>query len=238
VAGVVTDLTRSRKELVAENTLLRQQLIVASRRVKRPAFRPGERGLLVVLSRLVHNWRDAVLLVKPETILRWHREGFRLFWRHKSRKPCEPRSRLFPDVIELIRRMATSNPTWGAERIRGELLKLGIRVAKRSIQRYMRSVPPSAPRGQKWHTFLQNHTVWACDFLQTHDIWFRIILNERHMKSLFEECSFRYFNSMRPHQGLAHRIPVSAPRQVCCDASRVVAIPVLGGLHHDYRAVA
>jgi putative transposase len=135
VAGLAMDLTRSRQELLAENVLLRQQLIVASRSVKRPAFRPHERGLVVLLSRLIHNWRDAVLLVKPDTILRWHREGFRLFWRYKSRKPSKPCPHLSPDVIELIRRMAVSNATWGAERIRGELLELGIHVAMRTIQR-------------------------------------------------------------------------------------------------------
>ena len=173
VAGFAVDLTRSRRELLAENVLLRQQLIVVSRSVKRPAFRPHERGLVVLLSRLVHKWRDAVLLVKPDTILRWHREGFRLFWRWKSRQPGTRQPRLPADVVELIRRMASSNRTWGAERIRGELLKLGIRGAKGTIQKYMRAVrPPAPPRGQKWHTFLQNHTVWACDFLQTYDIWF------------------------------------------------------------------
>ena len=173
VAGFAVDLGRSRQQLIAENTLLRQQLIVASRKVKRPPFRPHERSLLVLLSRLVHNWRNAVLLVKPDTIVRWHREGYRLFWRWKSRQPSKPQPRLPADVIELIRRMAEGNATWGAERIRGELLKLGIHVAKRIIQRYMRAVrPPALPRGQKWHTFLQNHTVWACDFLQTYDIWF------------------------------------------------------------------
>ena len=104
VAGFAMDLTRSRGELLAENALLRQQLIVASRKVKRPAFRPHERGLLVLLCRLVHNWRNAVLVVKPDTILRWHREGFRLFWRLKSRKPSKPQPRLSADVIELIRR--------------------------------------------------------------------------------------------------------------------------------------
>ncbi len=338
VAGFAVDLARSRKELVAENTLLRQQLIVASRKVKRPAFRPHERDLLVLLSRLVHNWRNAVLLVKPDTILHWHREGFRLFWRWKSRQPSKPQPRLPAAVIELIRRMASSNRTWGADRIRGELLKLGIPVAKRTIQKYMRAVrPPSPPRGQKWHTFLQNHTVWACDYLQTYDIWFRpifaffiidinakevihvgvtrgpsekwmaqqlrdatpfgrgpqfiirdrddkfgvefdrvakgagtkvirtavkaplmnstcerfvgssrrecldhiILLGERHMKHVLDEFCLRYFNTMRPHQGLAQRIPVPASRTTCSDAvSKVVAIPVLGGLHHDYRAAA
>jgi putative transposase len=176
VTGLAVDLTRSRKELLAENAFLRQQLIVASRKVKGPAFRPRERGLLVLLAGLVPRWRDAVLLVKPDTILRWHRQGFALVWRLKSRRPGRPRSRLSPDFIELIRRMAESNATWGAERIRGELLKLGIRVAKRTIQKYMRAVrAPAPPCGQRWPTFLRNHTAWACDFLQTYDIWFRPI---------------------------------------------------------------
>ena len=171
LTGLVTDLGRSRQQLLAENTLLLQQLIVASRYVKRPAFRSYERGLLVLLAGLVSRWRDAVLLVKRDTILRWHRQGLRLFWRWKSRMPGKPRPRLSPDVIELIRRMARSNATWGAERIRGELLELGIRVAERTIQKYLRAVrPPAPPRGQSWHTFLRNHSIWACDFSETYDI--------------------------------------------------------------------
>jgi hypothetical protein len=173
-AGSLKDLTRSRRELIAENALLRQQLIVASRKVKRPAFRSHERGLLVLLCRIVRGWRDAVLLLKPETVLRWHREGFRLFWRWKSRSPKVAEQRISDDVVALIRRMARENRLWGAERIRGELLKLGIAVAKRTIQRYLRAARPSAPpRGQSWKTFLDNHTVWACDFLQVYDVWFR-----------------------------------------------------------------
>jgi len=174
--GVIADLTRSRPELIAENALLRQQLIVASRGVKRPGFRGYERGLLVLLARLLPRWRDALLLIKPETLLRWHREGFRVFWRRKSRSTGPRESRLDPGVRVLIERMAAENRLWGAERIRGELLKLGVRVAKRTVQRYMRGVRPATPRGgQSWRTFLRNHTVWACDFLQTYDIWFRPI---------------------------------------------------------------
>jgi putative transposase len=172
--GLVSDLTRSRSELIAWNAFLRQQLIVASRAVKRPAFRGLERGLLVLLARLLPRWRGALLLVKPETVLRWHRAGFRLFWRNKSRSAGSREPRMAPDVIALIRRMAIENRLWGAERIRGELLKLGIRVAKRTVQRYMRGARPPPPHpGQSWATFLRNHTVWACDFLQTYDIWFR-----------------------------------------------------------------
>ncbi len=81
VGGLLRDVTRSREELIAENTLLRQQLIVAARTVKKPRFTAHERGLLVLLARLVPRWRDALLVVKPETVLRWHRGGFRLFWR-------------------------------------------------------------------------------------------------------------------------------------------------------------
>src|SRR5580693_5454217 len=155
--GFIADLTRSRAELLAENAFLRQQLVVASRTVKRPGFRRHERGLLVLLARLIPQWRQALLLVKPETVLRWHRAGFRLFWRRvcRSAGPREPR--IAPDVIGLIRRMAAESRLWGAERIRGELSKLGIRVAKRTVQRYMRGARPAAPRsGQRWRTFLRN----------------------------------------------------------------------------------
>jgi len=98
VAGLALDLTRSRKALLVENAFLRQQLIVVSRRVKRPAVEPRERGLLVLLTGLVPRWRDAVLLLKPETILRWHREEYCLFWRHKSCRPSKPRPRHSRDV--------------------------------------------------------------------------------------------------------------------------------------------
>ena len=94
ITGLVGDALRSRQELVAENMMLRQQLIVASRRVKQPRFRPHERGLLVFLSSIVRRWREAVLLVKPDTIVRWHREGFRLLWSRKSKSGRVRRSPL------------------------------------------------------------------------------------------------------------------------------------------------
>ena len=86
ITGVAEDVLRTKSELVAENALLRQQLIVASRKVKRPPIQPHERGLLVLLTRLLPLWRDAVLLVKPDTVLKWHRAGFRLFWRRSRRQ--------------------------------------------------------------------------------------------------------------------------------------------------------
>jgi putative transposase len=176
VGGLATDMLRSRSELLTENVLLRQQLIVAARKVKRPVFRRHERTLITLLVAAHSRWREALLLVKPETVLRWHREGFRLLWRWKSQPTKPPAPRVSPDLVELIRRMASENRLWGAERIRGELLKPEIRVAKRTVQRYMRkSRQPRPPHGQSWHTFLHNHTVWACDFLQVYDVWFRPI---------------------------------------------------------------
>ena len=104
VVGLLLDAVRSREELVAENALLRQQLIVAARAAERPKFAAHERGLLVLLARLVPRWRDAVLLVKPETLLRWHRNGFQLVWRWRSkRKNGTPK--LSGEAIALIRRM-------------------------------------------------------------------------------------------------------------------------------------
>ena len=96
-------------------------------------------------------------MVQPDTLLRWHRAGFRALWRWQSR-PGPGRPPLAAETVALIRQMAAENPLWGAERIRGELGKLGIRVAKRTIQSYLRGVYAPPPRGQTWATFLRNHT--------------------------------------------------------------------------------
>ena len=120
--GLATDLLRTRAELVAENALLRQQLVVVARRVKRPIFRRHERAAVALFTAALPRWKDALLLVQPETVLRWHREGVRLLWRRMSRPTKTPTTRISPDVIDLVRHMAAENRLWGAERIRGELL--------------------------------------------------------------------------------------------------------------------
>src|SRR5215469_1413443 len=170
----LADLRRSKSELVAENALLREQLIILKRQVKRPACTNTDRVLLLLLARLVHTWQNAILIVQPDTLLRWHRELFRMVWRHKS-KTISHTPKIAAKTIALIRQMATENRLWGAERIRGELMKLGLRVCKRTIQKYMRTVRKPQPRGQRWTTFLHNHAaqVWACDFLQVTDLFFR-----------------------------------------------------------------
>ncbi len=174
VLGTFADLTRGKAELLAENALLRHQLIILRRQVKRPIYRKRDQLLLVLLARIVRTWKQALFLVQPETLLRWHRELFRMFWKRKS-KAHSRKSRLSPETICLIKEMATNNRLWGAERIRGELLKLDIHVSKQTIQKYMKQVHPRRANGQTWRTFLRNHAaeVWACDFLQVTDLFFR-----------------------------------------------------------------
>ncbi len=338
VLGTIGDLARSKPQVIAENVLLRQQLIVLQRSVKRPHFTPMERVLFVLLASRLQHWQDALLIVKPETVLRWHREGFRLFWKRKSRATSRE-SQLPTETITLIKEMAANNRLWGAERIRGELLKVGVKVAKRTVQRYMRQARAPRPSGLTWATFLHNHAtdIWACDFLQVHDVFFRplfafiitelgsrrivhvgvtraptdawvaqqlreatpfgeaptylirdndakygphfsavatgtgiavlrtpirapranaicerllgsirrecldhiVVVSEQHLRRVVLEY-VRYFNHVRPHQGICQRLPVpdEAAGASGGNAGNIIAFPVLGGLHHDYRRVA
>jgi len=123
---------------------------------------------MALAARVAPAWRQATLLIEPGTILRWHRAGFRIFWRRRSR----PLGRPSTSIAALIREMAARNPRWGAERIRGELLKLGLRACKRTVQRYMGRSRPRGD-GQRWANFVRNHLTCACDFVQTYDILFR-----------------------------------------------------------------
>ena len=336
--GTVMDLARGKVELVAENALLRQQLIILRRQIKRPTCTKKDRLLLVLLARAVRTWRQALLIVQPETLLTWHRQGLRLFWKQKS-KPKSTQAKVPAEIIALIKTMASNNRLWGAERIRGELLKLDMRVCKRTIQKYMRGVCKPRPKGQNWSTFLRNHAkeVWACDFLQVTDLFFRSLfaffiielhsrkvihvgvtrsptdawtaqqlreatpfgqtpkylirdndgkfgpsfahvaatssiellktpyyapranaICERFLLSVRRECLnhllifhekqlhrilrayVAYFNEARPHQGIHQHVPQGEVPSVPLGqrGDCIIAVPVLGGLHHEYKRVA
>src|SRR5215210_4473756 len=143
LTGTLADLARTKPELVAENAFLRQQLLILGRQVRRPRCTTADRALLVLLAGRLRTWQQALLLAQPDTLLRWHRQLFRWHWRRKSRTTAPAhRPPLAPETIALIREMAAANRLWGAERIRGELLKLDIRVAKSTIQRYLRGSRP------------------------------------------------------------------------------------------------
>ncbi len=170
---------RSQTSLAAENLFLRKQLAFYEERKVKPrrADNPS-RLTLVVLSRCF-NWRSALTVVRPKTLVAWHRNGFRLFWRWQSQSGRRP---IPSDLRHLIRKMARENPSWGEERIANELLlKLGLRLSPRTIRKYLPklpSAPPGRPRGdQRWATFLRNHArfIVACDFCVAVTATFRIL---------------------------------------------------------------
>ena len=154
--GLIRAAARDREALVAENLLLRQQLAVLTRPTrKRPQLHTRDKLFWVVARARCCDWRRHLVLVRPESVIRWHRQAWRLLWRWRLRGPIG-RPRLSAEVRELIVTMARDNPRWGSERTRGELLKLGLVVSKRSIQRYRRR-GPAHPSSQTWRTFLANH---------------------------------------------------------------------------------
>ena len=170
------DCFRARAVLQAEVLALRHQLLVLQRssRGRRLRLRWADRVLWVWLSRLWNDWRSALLLVKPETVIAWHRKGFRLYWNWKSRH-LEGRPCVSLEVRNLIRKMSLANPRWGAPRIHGELLKIGIAVSQATVAKYM--VRHRKPPSQTWRTFLKNHAkdLVSADFFVVPTITFQLL---------------------------------------------------------------
>jgi transposase InsO family protein len=324
----VVAVFRSRAALQAEVLVLRHQLNVLRRKSpKRVTLSNVDRMVLVGLYRLAPGVLDALKIINPETVIRWHRAGFRAYWRWKSR-PRGGRPKASADVRQLIREMSLANPLWGAPRIHGELLKLGIDVGQTTVAKYMarKRRPPS----QGWKTFLRNHTdavasidmfvvptlsfrllygllilrhsrrriLWlgvtarpnaewiarqvteACAWSETPrylirdrdgaygEIFIRrlaamgirdrpicarspwqnghaerligsirrdcldhvVVLGERHLRHLLNSYR-RYYNEVRTHLSLQKDTPI--PRDAC-RLGRVLSVPLLGGLHHQY----
>ena len=173
--AVFRSFLRSRAAVELENLALRHQLIVLKRSVKRPPLRRSDRCLWVVLSRVWKDWRSALDIVQPATVIAWHRKGFRLFWTWKVRRGKRGRPAVAREVRDLIRRMSRQNPLWGAPHIHGELLKLGVTIGQTSVAKYMvrRRKPPS----QTWRTFLDNHlkTLVSVDFFTVPTIRFQVL---------------------------------------------------------------
>jgi len=179
IIGILSDLTRNRTDLVVENALLRQRLIVLKRQIKRPQLTKTDRFRLVLLSHFTVFWKQAIHIVQPDTLSRWHRGLFQFYWRRKS----QGKPKISPETITLIEKMAKENGLWGAERIRGELLKLGTEVSKRTIQKYIpknKKAHSSShivpmPFRETWATFLNNQAshIWACNFTVINDWLFR-----------------------------------------------------------------
>jgi len=167
----------SRSSLALENAALRQQLAIYQRSQKRPRLRIGDRLFWTLLRRLWSHWDRSLVVVKPDTVIAWHRQGFKLLWRRRSRSCKVGRPRIARERINFIRRMSSDHPEWGEDKIAEELAaKFGIEHSTSTIRRYM--VPRrNAPRGdQTWRAFIRNHgkAVWSCDFLTQHTAFFAV----------------------------------------------------------------
>jgi hypothetical protein len=170
------DCGKPRALLALENACLRQQLAVYGRKLARPPLRDHDRRFWIVASRLFPRWRECLLIVRPETVLRWHARGWRAYWRWQCSRKASGRKRIPPEVRELIRRMAKENPLWGQVRILGELLKLGLIVSPRTVKKYMRR-PWSGTPSPRWREFLSRHAkdLWVCDFLTVRTLSFQTL---------------------------------------------------------------
>lgn len=175
VLAELASLFESRARLQAENIVLRHQLIVLRRKMPvRVRLTNGDRFFLVWLCRLFPSVLGVIKIIQPETIVRWHRAGFRAYWRWKSRSGGG-RPRIDADICALIRQMSLENPLWGAPRIHGELIKLGIEIAQSTVARYI--VRRCGPPSQDWRTFLYNHAseIAAIDLLVVPTIGFKLL---------------------------------------------------------------
>lgn len=163
---------KSRRQLSLENIALRHQLEVLQRNAKRPRLKPSDRALWAMISRVLPNWRRHLVIVQPNTVIRWHRAGWKLYWRWKS-DPGRGRPKVSVEVRSLIRSISLENPLWGAPRIHGELLKLGHDLCETTIAKYM--VRRLGPPNQTWQTFIRNHMaeIVAIDFFAVPTLAFR-----------------------------------------------------------------
>jgi hypothetical protein len=168
-------VAREQRELALENIALRHQLEVLTRTRRRPPLRPEDRLLWSLLSRAWPNWRQHLVIVQPDTVVRWHRSAWRRYWSWKSRQRRPGRPRIDSEVAAAIRLMSAENPRWGHTRVLGELRKLGLLVSLQTMRRYRKDVPCD-PSGS-WGTFLRNHSpeIWASDFFAVHTLWFQTL---------------------------------------------------------------
>ena len=163
--------------LVADNLCLRQQLVVLQRRKPRPRLEGADRRFWILACRWFSGWRTSFLIVKPETVLPWHRQGWRTYWRRRSRRTgCPGHRPIAPELRTLIRRMTMENRLWGQRRIQAELARLGFKVSARTVAKYMQRTHRRGP-STTWRSFLRQNgsQIWACDFCCVRTITFRVL---------------------------------------------------------------
>ena len=176
--GMLVRVFRGRQSLLLENLALRQQLVALKLRHPRPSLGLFDKLFWVVARRVWSAWKQSLIIVTPETVVRWHRSGFRMYWRLISRVRRQVGRKQTPkEVRELIFRMVAENPTWGAPRIHGELLMLGFDLSERTISRWIKRAPKDTDRAKHWLAFLRNHreAIAAMDFFTVPTITFGVL---------------------------------------------------------------
>jgi len=177
VASIVP-LSRARRSLLLENLALRQQLAVLKRKHPRPRLTVFDKLFWVLARKYWPQWKQALIVVSPENVVRWHRGGFRLYWAWLSHHQIPfGRKQISKELRELIFKMVAENPTWGAPRIHGELLMLGFDVSERTVSRWVRRAPGDPEQRNRWQAFLRNHreVIAAMDFFTVHTVTFGIL---------------------------------------------------------------
>ncbi len=174
--AVVRIFLSTRSDAALQVLALRQQLAVLKRKRPKPPLNSLDRLFWSTLRRFWPGWRDVLVIVKPETVVGWHRAGFRSYWRWRSR-PRGGRPKITEEISRLIRRMAEENASWGAPKIHAEILKLGFEISERTVARYLRRIRRRGDPGKRWLTFLQNHreVIVAFDFFAVPTITFKLL---------------------------------------------------------------
>jgi transposase InsO family protein len=176
ILAVIRVFLRNRADIALEVLALRQQVAVLKRKRPRPTLNAVDRLFWITLRGFWSRWSGVLIIVKPETVVGWHRAGFRLYWRWRSR-PRGGRPKINAEIRGLIRRLAQDNPNWGAPKIHGELQKLGFVVSERSVARYLRRIERRGDPGKRWLAFLQNHreVIVALDFFTVPTVTFQLL---------------------------------------------------------------
>jgi len=176
LVGALRVFFRSRHDTAIEILALRQRVAVLKRKRPRPRLNSFDRLFWTTLRRMWSRWADVLIIVKSETVVGWHRAGFRLYWRWRSR-PCGGRPKIIGEIRVLTRRLAEENPDWGAPKIHGELQKLGFEVSERTVARYLRGLRRRGDPGRRWLAFLQNHreVIVAFDFFTVPAVTFQLL---------------------------------------------------------------
>jgi len=225
VITFLSSLLKSQRQWRLENLALRQPVAMLQQSVKCPRVSTVDRAFWILFSRYVDGWRNTLHALHPDTVLRWHRRGFRLYWRWKSRGTRPGRPPIDKALLKLIQEMQATNMGWGAPRVHGELLKLDIEVSQATVSKYM--LHPKKPPSKSWRTFLHNHQD-CLDHV--------IVFNERHLGRILRDY-FNYYHSCRTHLSLNEESPklrAVEPESL----GNIVALPRVGGLHHRYTRAA